>query len=65
MIKKTRKQAARDGDKQFYNGNPCRKGHDSPRYVINGACVQCNAEAVAAGRRVIKEAMSGSAPHEP
>ena len=59
MDKKTRKQAARDGDKQFYNGNPCLRGHDSPRYVINGACVQCNAEAVAEERRTIKKAMAG------
>lgn len=38
---KTRKQAAADGDKLYYTGKPCRKGHDSMRYTSTGMCFEC------------------------
>ena len=40
----TREEARRQGLSHFYTGAPCRKGHDSPRYVGEGKCVQCCSE---------------------
>jgi hypothetical protein len=38
----TRDVANASGLKRFYTGASCRFGHDSPRFVSTGACVQCN-----------------------
>lgn len=41
----TTRQEARDlGASQYHTGNPCPKGHVSPRYTRNGGCVFCNKE---------------------
>ena len=37
----TRRQAAERGLKRYYNGRPCGKGHDAPRFTSTGACVKC------------------------
>ena len=37
----TREAAHLKGLKRFYTGEPCKRGHDSERFVANGGCVQC------------------------
>ena len=37
----SRKEARLAGESLYYTGKPCRKGHDSPRYVSSGQCVEC------------------------
>lgn len=39
----TRKQAAAAGNKRFYTGRPCSKGHDCQRFTSTGACIKCAA----------------------
>lgn len=38
----SRSEAKAQGSKTFYTG-PCRNGHDTHRYVVNGACSACTA----------------------
>jgi len=40
---KTRKQAVKDGDKVYFSGKPCKKGHLAPRLVA-GVCLMCKQE---------------------
>lgn len=42
MNVKSRDQAISDGDKHYYTGAPCAKGHDVPRHSKTGACLQCH-----------------------
>lgn len=37
----SRVDAAKKGLSKFYTGKPCRKGHLSERYTINGVCCEC------------------------
>ena len=37
------KEAKSQGLAKFYTGRPCKRGHDSERWV-NGSCVQCSKE---------------------
>lgn len=37
----TRQKAALAGLSRYYSGKPCCNGHQSERYVANGACVEC------------------------
>jgi hypothetical protein len=37
----SRDDAHAAGYKRYYTGNPCLRGHDSPRFVTTGGCVQC------------------------
>lgn len=46
----TRQKAAVSGLARFYTGKKCCNGHDSERYVANGACVECMAIHTAAYR---------------
>lgn len=39
----TRAQAHAQGLKRFYNGKPCKYGHDAQRFVSTGVCCACNA----------------------
>jgi hypothetical protein len=41
----TRKEAISQGNKHFFTGRPCHRGHIAKRYVIGGHCFQCNSEA--------------------
>ncbi len=34
-------EAKKSGSKHYFTGDPCRKGHRSPRYM-DGSCIQCN-----------------------
>lgn len=40
----TRTEALELGDTHYYTGEPCKHGHDSPRYALSGMCVQCSKE---------------------
>ena len=37
----SRKQAAREGRSTYYTDKPCKQGHRSERYTVNGSCVEC------------------------
>lgn len=55
-LPKTRTDALKTGSSYFYTGNPCKHGHDSPRYSGGGACVTCQRIRAAAqqGREIDK-----------
>lgn len=53
----TRLEAAKAGLNRFYTGKKCKHGHDSERWVHNGACVKCNYEAVYRRREQLVELM--------
>ena len=38
---KSRDQAKLDGDRHYFTGLPCEKGHISKRYTRDGLCVMC------------------------
>lgn len=42
----TKQQARDQGDHLYYTGKGCQNGHDAPRYVKSGKCVECNKLAV-------------------
>ena len=44
------KEAKAAGLNKFYTGRPCKRGHDSERWV-NGSCVQCGKERDAGRKR--------------
>jgi len=39
----TRQDAIQNGEKQFFTGKPCKKGHIAARHV-NGGCMECRKE---------------------
>lgn len=53
----TRMQAAKDGLNKYNTGKTCRHGHRSPRYVLNGTCVQCALESANKHRNEFSEAL--------
>ncbi len=44
-----RDTAQKKGQSRFYTGVPCKRGHLTDRYVVNGGCVECVNRAPAAG----------------
>ena len=36
-----RREAAEAGQKRYYTGRPCSKGHDSQRFTSTGVCIAC------------------------
>lgn len=36
-----REAALENGDRTYYTGRPCRRGHISPRYAANCVCKMC------------------------
>jgi hypothetical protein len=38
---RSRADAKALGLKQYYTGKPCKHGHDAPRAVVNGTCMEC------------------------
>lgn len=40
----TKEQAIAQGLRHFYTGEPCKHGHMSERYTVNGSCAQCTRE---------------------
>ena len=53
----TRMQAAKDGLNKYNTGKACRNGHRSPRYVLNGTCVQCALESANKHRNEFAETL--------
>ena len=47
--------AADAGLSLYFTGKPCKRGHLSPRYVVNGSCSECNAESNTQARKEIKQ----------
>jgi hypothetical protein len=43
---KSRKDAMGTGEKRYFTGKPCPRGHIDCRLVSNGTCCQCNREKV-------------------
>lgn len=56
----TQMQAAKLGLNKFYTGRPCKHGHISERWTLNGACVQCNIERITRKRQQVKEMMKSA-----
>lgn len=48
---KSRKDAMRDGDGQYFTGKPCKYGHVATRYTQSGTCSQCVLDAAADTRK--------------
>ena len=40
-LKHRRKDARSAGEKHYYTGRKCAKGHISPRYTSTGECTEC------------------------
>lgn len=51
-----RKQALESGLKHFFTGEPCTNGHQSPRHVRDGSCLECRRERRAMQRAADLEA---------
>jgi hypothetical protein len=39
--RRLRNLAIEHGEKRYFTGFPCIKGHIAPRHVVNGTCVEC------------------------
>lgn len=37
----SRRAAFEQGERYFYTGNGCGRGHDADRFVSSGACIEC------------------------
>jgi hypothetical protein len=62
FIIKTRRQAAEAGEKRYYTGRPCSKGHDAQRFTSTGVCVQCAAGYVKEyNKRLVRQANANAA----
>lgn len=42
MIPVTRAEAIAAGERLYFTGRPCKRGHLAPRMVANRLCVECN-----------------------
>lgn len=40
-MKPTRKEAIENKDYWYFTGKPCKYGHISKRYTVDGACYDC------------------------
>lgn len=54
----SRSQAKAAGLKRYFTGQPCPQGHITDRLMINGQCVDCNAQSTAAWRQNNKDKIS-------
>lgn len=57
----TRRQAADAGQKRYYTGRPCSKGHDAQRFVSTGVCVKCAADYVKSYNSKIRKTANAAA----
>lgn len=48
-------QARLSGEKFYFTGKPCKRGHVAPRYVAVRTCAQCHAEAAVAWKEANPE----------
>ncbi len=44
MPRGRRAEAKKRGEKQYFTGTPCKRGHIAPRWTVNGQCETCRAE---------------------
>lgn len=44
-LPKSATEAKALGLPRFHTGKPCKRGHVSPRYAVNGTCVACDVSA--------------------
>lgn len=51
-LPKNRHDALLVGASQFFTGQPCRRGHISPRNTKKSTCLQCKADSSRAGRSI-------------
>jgi hypothetical protein len=51
VIPSTRAEALISGDKEYYTGVPCPKGHVTNRRTHNGECIACRAERLTSWRK--------------
>jgi hypothetical protein len=52
----SRRRAGRLGYQRYFDpGEPCPRGHESERYVVSGACIECRYEAFAEQRAPVKK----------
>jgi len=40
-MKTSQLEAAENGDRTYFTGTACGKGHLAPRYTSTGSCVEC------------------------
>lgn len=57
----TRQEAIARGLTKYYNGKPCKRGHDCERYTLTSNCAQCTIESTARGRDKIRQSLAGAA----
>jgi hypothetical protein len=57
----TRNEAVSLGAVKYRTGRPCRRGHDAPRYVSTGMCVECVKRHAREAHRARNDAMAARA----
>lgn len=55
-MKKSRHEALLAGERKYRTGKPCKHGHLSLRWTIDGACVECRAKYTAEHLKQEREA---------
>lgn len=53
----SRQAAIEAGSVHYSTGEPCKRGHVSPRYTVSGACVACKESAVHRDRMRLRDAL--------
>lgn len=63
-LKKSGREAATAGEKQFFTNKPCLRGHLSPRWTQTGSCITCAAmhakEAMRRRRKALRDLIAGA-----
>jgi len=54
----SRQEAIESGAVRYFTGEPCKRGHKSPRYTLTGGCVACIDARNAAERQLIRDVRS-------
>jgi hypothetical protein len=55
-MKTTRKAAILSGESWYYTGKPCKNGHLSRRYTLNGICEECRILTAVTNRNIFMAA---------
>lgn len=58
----SRRDAQVAGQKRFYTGEPCKRGHTAERFVANGNCVECAVFSTPAKHRGVRAGNAGWPP---
>lgn len=56
-VKNNVRDAAAAGDRLYFTGLMCRRGHVAPRYTINSDCLECNRERAKANMQTRRESL--------